>query len=105
MTPETPPPLSTTRRIKRVAPLQLGKISGLVYAILGLLICPIFLLAFVFAPAAQAQQRVGVMALGAGFALFLPVLYGIAGFVGGVVSAFIYNIIAKWIGGIEVEVE
>jgi hypothetical protein len=45
------------------------------------------------------------MAFGAGFALFLPIIYGVAGFIGGIVSAFLYNIIAKWVGGMEVEIE
>jgi hypothetical protein len=36
---------------------------------------------------------------------FYAVFYGIFGFVFGVISAAIYNLIARWIGGIEVEVE
>nr|MBA3273122.1 DUF3566 domain-containing protein [Chthoniobacterales bacterium] len=32
-------------------------------------------------------------------------IYGIMGFVLGALSAALYNVIAKWIGGIEVEVE
>jgi hypothetical protein len=47
----------------------------------------------------------GMMVFGTGFAVLLPFLYAAMGFVGGVISAFIYNIIAKWVGGIEVEVE
>jgi hypothetical protein len=101
----TPPPMSAIRRIKRIAPLQLGKIFGLLYGIMGLLICPFFLLVFLFAPAGQNQPKVGIMAFGAGFALILPVLYGVVGFIGGIVSAFLYNIIVKWVGGLEVEVE
>ena len=31
--------------------------------------------------------------------------YGVFGFIFGVISAAIYNLIARWIGGIEVEVE
>jgi hypothetical protein len=100
-----PPPLSVTRRIKRFAPLQLGKIFGLVYGIMGLLFCPLFLLMILWAPHGQNPQKVGVMAFGAGFALLMPILYGIMGFIGGIISAFVYNVIAKWVGGIEVEVE
>jgi len=104
MTP-TPPPLSTTRRVKRIAPLQLGKMLALLYGIMGLIFCPIFLIMSLVASHAPSPQRVGMMAFGTGFALMLPFLYAAMGFIGGVVSAFIYNIIAKWIGGIEVEVE
>jgi hypothetical protein len=101
----TPPPLSTTRRIKSIAPLQLGKMMALCYGIMGLLFCPIFLIMSLFASHLPNQQRVGMLAFGTGFALFMPILYGAMGFVFGVIGAFIYNLIAKWIGGIEVDVE
>ena len=104
MTP-TPPPLSAIRRIRRIAPLQLGKIMALTYGIMGLIFCPFFLLMTAFASHMPNNQRVGIMALGTGFALFMPVLYAVMGFVFGVIGAFIYNVIAKWVGGIEVEVE
>jgi hypothetical protein len=40
-----------------------------------------------------------------GFGIMMPVVYGVIGFVFGVIGAAIYNLIASWIGGIEVEVE
>ena len=40
-----------------------------------------------------------------GFGIFMPIIYGIMGFVFGIIMAAIYNLIAQWIGGIEVEVE
>jgi hypothetical protein len=35
----------------------------------------------------------------------MPFFYAAMGFVAGVVSAWVYNLIAGWIGGIEVDVE
>jgi hypothetical protein len=101
----TPPMLSNTRRIKRISPLQLGKIMALGYGIMGLLFCPIFLVASLFAPHPQNLQGAGVFAFGTAFALLMPVFYGVMGFILGVVSASVYNLIAKWIGGVEVVVE
>jgi hypothetical protein len=100
-----PPPLSSIRRIKRVAPLQLGKIMALTYGIMGLLLCPVFLIMSFLMPHGANQQRVGMMAFGTGVAIALPFFYAAMGFIFGVIGAFIYNIIAKWVGGIEVEVE
>lgn len=37
--------------------------------------------------------------------IIAPLFYGAIGFVLGALIAFIYNIIAKWIGGIELELE
>jgi hypothetical protein len=38
------------------------------------------------------------------FAILFPVFYAIAGFIGGIIAAAIYNLIAKWTGGLEFEV-
>jgi hypothetical protein len=102
---DPPPPLSVKRRIKRIAPLQLGKMLGILYGIMGLIFIPFFLMMSAFASQLPPQQRVGMMAFGAGFAVLVPVMYAAMGFVGGALGAVIYNVIAKWIGGIEVEVE
>jgi hypothetical protein len=105
---------SMTRRIKRIAPLQAGKMLGVLYACIGLIFLPFFALAGVagaFAQQSQQAQAAGaapaaiVAAMMFGFGIFMPVFYGIFGFIFGVISAAIYNLIARWIGGIEVEVE
>lgn len=103
-----------TRRIKRVAPLQAGKMLGILHACIGLIFLPIFALAGLagaFAQQSQQAQGAGaapaalVAAMMFGFGIFMPVFYGIFGFIFGVIAAAIYNLIARWIGGIEVEVE
>jgi len=37
--------------------------------------------------------------------LFMPVIYGAMGFIFGVIGAAISNLVARWISGIEVDVE
>jgi len=102
------------RRIKWIAPLQAGKMMGVLYACLGLIFLPFIALAGVagaFAQHAQQAQNApgppaalmaGIMF---GFGIFMPIIYGVMGFVFGIIMAAIYNLIARWIGGIEVEVE
>ena len=102
---DTPHPLVTKRRIKRFAPLQLGKMLAVLYGIMGLLFVPFFLIMSAVATQMPPEQRVGMMAFGVGFALLMPVMYAAMGFVFGALGALIYNLVAKWIGGIEVEVE
>jgi hypothetical protein len=41
---------------------------------------------------------------GVGAIVVLPILYGVAGFVGGILGAAIYNVIASIVGGIEFEI-
>ncbi len=100
-----------TRKLKRIAPLQLGKMLGILYGLMGLIFLPFFALFAVIGSLAgsQSQESAGVGALAAGGMLFMglmmPVIYGVMGFVLGVISAALYNLVARWIGGIEVEVE
>jgi len=111
-----PPPISppimpmqtgpTKRRLKRVAPLSVGKIGALVYGAIGLIFVPFFLImAAVGAHSGMQHHPFGPLALGAGFAIAAPFMYAAMGFIGGVISAALYNLFAKWVGGIEVEVE
>ena len=37
--------------------------------------------------------------------IFAPILYGVIGFIGGAISALIYNFIAKLTGGLEFTLE
>jgi hypothetical protein len=99
---------TTTKRLKRIAPLQLGLMLGVTYALLAIVIIPIILLFGAIASAVSSthggQALPGILGMGVFFIVFLPVLYGVMGFIGGVIGALIYNLVAKWIGGIEVEV-
>jgi hypothetical protein len=87
---------------------------GVLYACMGLIFLPFFALAGLAGAFAQQSQHTHaaggpsaaiVTALMFGFGIFMPVFYGVFGFIFGVISAAIYNLIARWIGGIEVEVE
>jgi hypothetical protein len=43
--------------------------------------------------------------LGIGFAVLLPVLYGLAGFIFTAIGCLLYNLVAGMVGGIEVEID
>jgi hypothetical protein len=42
---------------------------------------------------------------GAGSVIFLPIFYGILGFVLGLITALLYNLVARLVGGIQIELE
>lgn len=97
-------------RIKKFSPLQLGKVLAVVYGMLSLVAAPFFFIFAMMGAFAGAQQggAPGVLVgLGAGIAMavMIPVVYTACGFIGGVLGAFVYNLAAKWVGGIEVELE
>lgn len=97
--------------IRRVSPVSAGKIGGVVGVVLGLIIGAFFsLIAMVAGGLASATgdgaadgALAGGMLFGAGAIVILPIFYGIFCFIGGIIQAFIYNLAAKWVGGIEIE--
>lgn len=76
---------------------------GLMYALFGLVIGFIMMLIALIAGAPGA----GMMGLAFGVAapIFLAVGYGLMGWIGGYITAWIYNIVAKRTGGIQFEFE
>ncbi len=100
-----------TKRIKTIAPLQLGKVLATCYGLVAVLIVPVFLLVSAVAGlAAHAQGGMGpppiaFLGMGIGIAVAAPLLYALMGFLTGVIGGFVYNLVASWVGGIEVEVE
>lgn len=100
-----------TRRLKRIAPVKFGLISGIIYGLISLVFVPFFLLSFGLAlvlPHAQQNsalpEGLGV-AFGALLCLFFPVVYAVMGGLFGMLAAWLYNVAASWVGGIEFEVE
>src|SRR5206468_12040136 len=101
------------RTIKRIEPLQAGKMLGVLYACMGLIVLPIFMLAAAAGAFAQHAQRAQasstapaavVAGIMFGMGLFMPVIYGVVGFIFGVFGAAIYNLVAGWSGGLVGEV-
>jgi len=87
--------------VKKIDILSLAKVQGLVMAAIGLL------MGLFFASLGTAMSSMMGSSQGFGFAavIFMPIMYGIFGFVGGAIGAFIYNLVAGWIGGIKLELK
>ena len=92
--------------IKSVGVLSVAKMMGAVYAVLGLIAMPLLLLIGLAGSMIPSSSGTNPFA-GAGilFAILAPVFYGVLGFIFGALGAFIYNLLAKWIGGIEVRIQ
>jgi hypothetical protein len=92
--------------IKRVGPLSVAKVVGILYAAIGLLIGAGFsLIAMTGASLFGGREGGGAAALvmGVGAIVIFPVLYGGFGFIGGLIMGALYNVVASMVGGIEVE--
>ena len=99
-------------KLKRIAPLQAGKMLAALYGLLSLVVIP-FMLLFIGVSSLVARSQGGagapalplIFGMGLGFMIFMPILYALMGFLFGVIGAFVYNLLAKWIGGFELEFE
>ena len=101
------PRVAGRRVLKRIDPGSAFKIGAVTYA----LIWAVLGLPFVFLMGAVMSQIPGNnnagMAFGGGImGYFFGIIgYGLAGGIGSVVGAFIYNLVAGWMGGLELEIE
>ena len=88
------------QKVKRIGVLSLAKILGLLYAIMGLIVGALLavLSLFGFNVADETVFFFGVASI-----IIFPILYGVGGFIGGLITALFYNLIAGKIGGLEVE--
>ena len=91
--------------IRRVGPLSVAKVAGALYALLGL-IFGAFISLFSIVGGAFMPRNAGFGGLifGAAAIVVLPIFYGLLGFIMSLISAALYNLIAGWVGGIEIEV-
>lgn len=76
-----------TRKLKRIAPLQLGIVAGVFYALISLIIVQIFVLIAIASAFAPHTGGLGAMQAGIGvgmglfFAVLAPIMYGAMGFI------------------------
>ena len=91
--------------IKSVGVLSVGKVFGLLYGCLGLIFVPIFLIVGLVGSFAGPKEFPFSGVLGIVLAFSMPIFYGVMGFVTGAIGALLYNLIAGWIGGFEVQLE
>lgn len=96
--------------IRRIGVLSVAKISAAIYAAIGLifgLFVSLFSMLGVAASMGGGMHDAGMLGalFGVGAIVMMPLFYGAMGFIIGVISAFIYNLAAGFVGGIEIEVE
>ncbi|MFA5424043.1 MAG: hypothetical protein WC374_09330 [Phycisphaerae bacterium] len=80
-------------RIKRFSILQTGKMLAVIYFCFSFIALPFFLL-----------PHLGNLKRCLPFLLII-IIYPVVGFIEGIISAAVYNLVAKYIGGLEITIE
>ena len=84
------------KRISKVAPVQLGKVFAILYALASIPIALFMLL---------AGSLGGASGMPMWMVLAIPVVYLVFGFVFTLIAAWLYNLVAGWVGGVEYTTE
>ena len=90
------------KRIKKFGVYQTAKVTAIIYFIVAaFFMIPLGLISSMF-----SDEMFPGMPFGGGvFFIFMPFFYGIFAFVITAIGCVVYNLIARWTGGIEVEIE
>lgn len=97
--------MATIKEVKRLVPLPLARVLGLSYALISL-VAGLTAIARGFY---LGQLTFSSWGEGSGYfftsLLMFPAFYGVAGFVAGLLLAFLYNTIARIFSGVKLTVE
>lgn len=97
------------KKVTKVDVLSVAYISALTGVFSGLLMGAVVTAGSLFLggmlESLDGDGLAGGMLVSAAAVIVLPILYGIAGFIGGLISAVLYNLAAKVSGGIKLNLE
>jgi hypothetical protein len=93
--------------VRRVGPMSFAKISGALYALMGLIFGGIVSLISIVGGAMSPDDSGGMfgMLFGAAAIIVLPIFYGVLGFITSLIAAALYNMLASAVGGVELDLQ
>lgn len=94
--------------LQRINAISCGRLLGALYAGIGFMVGVLFSLLSLAGVVAANPQEEGIVVpsiVGIGAFIILPVLYGLMGFIGDIIFAFLYNVVASVVGGIEFDMQ
>ena len=89
--------------INRIGVLKLGVFQGAMGVFIGLLVGLIVMLFGSMIGQATGNSSMGMLG-GAAALIIMPIGYGVTMFIAGIIAAAVYNLVAKLVGGVEIDV-
>jgi len=97
------------KEVKSIGIMSAAKVSAVLSAIWGF-IAAVIGIAFLAPMAAYAGQAAGfafagplMLGLGIASLIIVPILMAVIGFIMGAIGAFLYNVVAKYVGGVKLD--
>jgi hypothetical protein len=100
--------------LKRIGPGSALKLGAITYAFVGLVIGIITACVSLVAGSlagmggsglgVSASARAFGLGMGLGAIIVVPIVYGFVGGIGAWIGAVVYNFVARWVGGLEVDI-
>ena len=90
--------------IRRVGPLSFAKVTAVLYALMGLIFGAIISLISLANVVPKEAGPMGML-FGAAAIVAIPIFYGVLGFIVSLIAAALYNLVAGWVGGIELDTQ
>ena len=84
--------------LKKISVWPFAKFYAVFMAVLGFIIGLLFALINLAAPIESPYQVFGFATI-----VVFPIIYGLMGFAMGLVTSWLYNLVAKFVGGIELD--
>lgn len=92
-------------RVQRVGVAQFAKVLGVLYLFMGVCFAALFYLFSVAMPSATGPMPMLGIGSGIGIVIVIPLIYAFFGVLFGALFAWFYNMVAGWVGGIELDLE
>ena len=93
-------------QIKRFGVFQTAKIAAVMYFLISaIFFIPFGLIALMAGSATRGREGMMGALFGGVFMLFAPIVYAVLGFIFVAIGCLLYNFIAAFVGGIEIEIE
>jgi hypothetical protein len=93
------------QRIRSVGVAQFAKVLGVLYLFMGVCFAVLFWLFSMAMPSGSGAMPMLGVGRGIGIVIVMPLIYAFFGVVFGALFAWFYNMVAGWVGGIELDLE
>ena len=93
-------------QIKKFGVLQTAKFAAVMYFILtAIVMIPLGLIGMVMSSVGGGREGLVGALFGGVFIFMAPIIYAVLGFIFVGLTCLVYNLVAQYVGGIEIEIE